>query len=347
MIKESNRTGVQHMEIKIRVSPEDLMNTRFAYSPLVELVTSFFVLNNPHIHAPNFHWLDEARRALHNHKFPYLMDLVGGKKHYVPDFLTPTPEGTRLDLDTEIDTLLGVSDDIIRDNIQKLITDTGETELRNLFLAYPREMMLCLVDELRLYWKQVMAHHWPSVTSILDGDILHRARQMAVNGAPAILGQIHNSLSYDAGYLTISKPHKSHCDMDFTLKGDGIQLVPTAFLCSSLWWQIVPEWRPMLIYQARGIGLWRPIDADEGETSLEIALGAGRARVLQSLMTPLNTGEIARFLDITSAAVSQHLSRLQDAGLVESHRSGKRVYYQLTRRGENLLAVFDGTYVPA
>lgn len=334
------------MEVKIRVSPEDLMNIRFAYSPLVELVTSFCVLHHPKTPIPNLHWIEDARRATDGIEFPYLMDLVGVKKSYIPDFLTPTPEGTRLDLEDEIQALLDTPIEVIRSNIQKLIEDSGETEIRNDFLVYPREMMQCLVDELRLYWRLALSSHWTRVTNVLDGDILHRARSLALKGASAVFGELHPTMSYQPGQITIAKRHKPDCGLDFSLNGEGIQLVPTVFIGPGIWWQIVPEWRPMLIYQARGVGLWRPSE-DEVESSLEIALGAGRARVLQSLETPLNTGELARLLEVSSAAVSQHLARLQQAGLVEPHRSGKRVYYQLTRRGENLLSVFDGTYVPA
>jgi DNA-binding transcriptional regulator PaaX len=35
-----------------------------------------------------------------------------------------------------------------------------------------------------------------------------------------------------------------------------------------------------------------------------------------------------------------HLSRLKTAGLVEPHRSGKRVFYRLSGAGESLLGIF-------
>jgi DNA-binding transcriptional ArsR family regulator len=123
------------------------------------------------------------------------------------------------------------------------------------------------------------------------------------------------------------------------LQGDGLQLVPSIFAGQSIHWQVVPEWHPMLIYAARGVGLWRQ-ELSERNPSLELALGEGRARVLQILAIPSNTGEIARRLDITAGAASQHLNRLNQAGLAEPYRNGKRVYYHLTDRGAQLLALF-------
>ncbi|MEP6986504.1 MAG: helix-turn-helix domain-containing protein, partial [Chloroflexota bacterium] len=95
-----------------------------------------------------------------------------------------------------------------------------------------------------------------------------------------------------------------------------------------------------LHYQSRGIGLWWRQNEAVPDESLEIALGAGRAHVLRVLATPSSTSEIAHQLEITAGAASQHLSRLQHAGLTEPRRSGQRVYYHLTRRGESLLALF-------
>jgi len=39
-------------------------------------------------------------------------------------------------------------------------------------------------------------------------------------------------------------------------------------------------------------------------------------------------------------AVSQHLARLKQAGLVESQRAGNRVYYRHTPRGKALVELF-------
>ena len=75
-----------------------------------------------------------------------------------------------------------------------------------------------------------------------------------------------------------------------------------------------------------------------------VALGDSRASVLKSLLpVPTTTAELARQLDLAPAAVSAHLSRLKDAGLVEPHRNGKRVYYRLSCAGKSLLRIFGET----
>ena len=50
--------------ITLRLSPGDIEKVRFAYSPLIELTSSFKVLLNPQRHAPYQAWVDEAARVL-------------------------------------------------------------------------------------------------------------------------------------------------------------------------------------------------------------------------------------------------------------------------------------------
>jgi DNA-binding transcriptional ArsR family regulator len=88
--------------------------------------------------------------------------------------------------------------------------------------------------------------------------------------------------------------------------------------------------------------LWSSSSPAPNGTALEAALGAVRASVLKGLFPmPTTTTELAHQLHLSPAAVSAHLSRLKAAELVESHRSGKRVYYRLSYAGESLLGIFE------
>jgi ArsR family transcriptional regulator len=55
-----------------------------------------------------------------------------------------------------------------------------------------------------------------------------------------------------------------------------------------------------------------------------------RRKILAYLAhTELNAGEIASRFEMSKPAVSQHLSVLENAGLVKSEKRGQFVYYQL------------------
>jgi DNA-binding transcriptional ArsR family regulator len=76
------------------------------------------------------------------------------------------------------------------------------------------------------------------------------------------------------------------------------------------------------------------------EGALVAALGFGRASVLKGLAIPRTTTELARQLGLSPGTASEHLSRLKRAGLVDPQRSGRSVFYRLSREGEQLLRLF-------
>lgn len=342
--------------ITLRLSPSDIEKVRFAYSPLIELTSSFKVLRNPQRHVAYQDWAEEALRILDRIEFPY-MSAVILQHGYVVDFLTPTPTKTILNFEDEIDRVRETPVDVIRKNVEVVMAYAGESPIRHLFLDRPREALECLIEELRFYWNAVLAPHWAQMSIILENDVLFRARALAQYGVDVTLEGISDALLYHGGILRLKKEsHRkrgvsdvAYGGHDFQLKGDGLQLVPSLFhACNvagrgDLSWQVAPEWLPMLIYEARGLGLWRQqaVVSEYTNESLALVVGASRARLLQTLVEPIHTNELAQRLSLTAGAVSQQLGKLSQAGLIESYRSGSKVYYQLTDRGGRLLEVFN------
>jgi DNA-binding transcriptional ArsR family regulator len=324
----------------IRVTPDDLTKMRFAYRPLLEIPLSYRVWINPEFQSPHRRWVEETNRALYDVELPYLDALVPAHG-FIPDFLTPTPVANRTNVEADFEEVLATPDELIRKNIQELIDYAGESEMRRFYLAHPREAVECLVEDLRLYWRRTLEHRWSSMISVLEGDILYRGRLMALDGPDMLIPDLHPSITFQQSQIHINPTCCNHNPPHYQaeLNGEGIQLVPTFFTGCGRMYQVSPEWRPMIGYSARGVGLYsRETRASQ---PLELALGTGRARVLQALRAPGTTGELAHRLGLTSGAVSQQLERLKRAGLVEAHRNGKRVYHQLTRRGEELIALFE------
>jgi DNA-binding transcriptional ArsR family regulator len=326
----------------LHVTADDLAKLRFAYRPLLEIPFSYRVLINPEYQFPHLRWVEEAKRVLHDIELPYLEALVP-PRGFFPDFLTPTPLTNGTDIERDLKELIATPDSVIRQQVQWLIQDVGESEMRMFFLAHPHEAVQGLVEELRRYWCRTLEQSWPRMVGILDGDILYRGRLLALEGPEALLPDLHPSITYQNSEINalILAPilPAAHCPLEVSLYGEGIQLVPTIFNVAGRMWKVTPEWHPMIGYGARGAGHYgRETLASK---PLEQALGAARARVLQTLTIPATTGEVAYKARISAGTASAHLSRLTRAGLVEPHRSGKRVYYHLTSRGTELIALFE------
>lgn len=326
--------------ISIHLEAADLENIRFAYSPLLEAVMSFRTLKLAH-YTPLEPWADDARRSLNGLEFPYLDGLILAR-HWIVDFLTPTPTCVERSFEDELARLRSTPVEVVRKNAEQLIRLYGPSAIRDQFLAYPRESMDYVIDELRLYWQHAVARHWPRVISVLESDMLYHARLLALKGADEMMNELHPRLHYQPGILMLEKNSTPYETSEHRLGGTGIQLVPAVFSTSALSFQMAPEWLPMVIYGARGAGLWYEPSLPDPEEALVSTVGQGKAKLLLALKTPAHTSELAHTLDVTAGAVSQQLGKLSQAGLVESRRSSNRVYYQLTPRGEKLLLLFAG-----
>jgi DNA-binding transcriptional ArsR family regulator len=324
--------------ISIQLDSTDLENFRFAYSPMIELVSSFKLLHDPSRWGMFMPWVDDAMRALDGIDLPYMYAAIQASP-YIADFVTQTPQRSDITFNEAIAEIRNTPAELIRNHIECIIEEGVENEIHHHFLAYPADAVECLIAEMTLYWERVLAQHWPRIQTVLENDVLFRAREMALQGVGSMLTNLNPMMQYLEGQLLRDKIYKKKLkDKHFQLGGRGLQLVPA--MLGRLSWQVVPEYQPMIIYRARGAGLWYAPQQQDTEKALVIALGEGKARLLSALNTPSHTTELARKLGITAGAVSQQLSRLSEAGLVQAHRSSNKVYYRLSPRGEKLLMLF-------
>jgi DNA-binding transcriptional ArsR family regulator len=72
--------------------------------------------------------------------------------------------------------------------------------------------------------------------------------------------------------------------------------------------------------------------------------GRTRATLLATLRLPRSTTQLSEQLDLSPAAVSQHLKILRDSALVSAHRRGRMVLYQRTPATTALLAAIRFDY---
>lgn len=87
-------------------------------------------------------------------------------------------------------------------------------------------------------------------------------------------------------------------------------------------------------------------NAAQAEALLKQLANANRLMVLCHLVSGEKTvGELAKALGLSQSALSQHLAKLREAGLVESDKRGLSVYYRIcSMEAQTLLSVLHLIY---
>jgi DNA-binding transcriptional ArsR family regulator len=316
---------------ELTFAADDLALTRFAISPMMEVVTSFRLVTADVTHPVHRGWLDQVRPRVAAARLGsgFLSELVP-QTGYLADFLTPPPGEQAPTIETELAAIRATPADDVRADVDKL----GATGPRGHALrANPDVQLGRVVEEIETYWQVVLAPYWARIRVALEADVFHRARQVAEFGAAHLFNDLHATLSWDDNTLRMIR---RHCGLVRESTGRGLLLIPSAFTGCVLTWSRRPH-PPELVYPARGVGtLWEHRPVPRGD-AIAAVLGRSRAMLLTELEGPASTTELARRTGISAAAVSQHLTTLRDAGMVSAHRAGRSVLYARTAVAESLL----------
>jgi DNA-binding transcriptional ArsR family regulator len=321
----------------LRTGSADLLHVRFAVSPLFETLDAVRVLGG-HGQGLRHHaaWLAaigpgageglEALGALH------------GPSGYVPDFVSPPPTSPSPTVAEQIAEVRATPlDRVVRElelcRAGRLTVARAQTI--DGLLRDPAAARTRLADELELAFEHLLAPAWPRVLALLEADIGHRSAVLASRGLRAALAGLHPRVRTTGDAIEIDvRPGRQERD----LAGEGLLLVPSAFVWPDPVVILEAPWQPTLIYPVRGIAeLWRsrPLPSP---AALGRLLGPTRATVLRALDEPASTTALARALGLSAAGVSGHLAALRDAGLAEGSRRGREVRYARTALGTALVA---------
>ncbi|GHG38828.1 ArsR/SmtB family transcription factor [Streptomyces zaomyceticus] len=323
------------MESGLSFSAADLAQTRFAVSPMWEVVTSYRVLVGRPDSVPHRRWAAQVRPRIARAGLDrgWLAALVPAQG-YLADFLNPTPSGPFPTLDDELDAIRRTSAEQVRNDLVMLAKE-GEPEARlRLLRDDPPVALRKVVDEIETYWELALAPYWARIQQVLEADVFHRARQVAEHGSARVLSELHETVRWDDGTLRLVR---RHCALRRDQAGSGLLLVPSVFAWPRVLTRSVHPDPPQLAYPARGFGtVWEPRTADASE-AVAAVLGRSRTLLLTELDTPASTTQLAAHCGLSAAGVSQHLIALRNAGLVTAHRSGRSVLYARTAVADQLL----------
>jgi hypothetical protein len=316
----------------MRFGPGALARVRFAISPLEELRRSRRVLDDPGGQALHLPWAIEARRATADLDLE-LLRALDPRDVYSPDFISPPPTSPLAQLEDELARIAATPAERVRAEIRGSYRGRRVPAVLEPLLDDPPAGLAALVELLRTYWDRAMESHWPRLQAVLEGDVLHRARQIADGGAERLFADIDPTVSWADGVLRIDKKFEESLD----LEDRGLLFVPSVFTWPTIALITDPHWQPTIIYPARGVGtLWEP-DRPAAPEALAGVLGRVRAGVLAALDRPRSTSDLAATLGVSPGGISQHLGALRAAGLVHGHRVGRVVLYLRSPAGDTLV----------
>ena len=268
-----------------------------------------------------------------------LLSLVGDLRA-LPDYLTPRPTVFAPTIDEELAVVRATAPAVVRRDLLAISQADASPALPPRLRAAAEDSADAAVEELRdtisdalaAYWHLAVEPLWPRMRLLLEADMTYRARRLAIGGARLLFADMHPNLRWRDGVLSIDRMiGRWHAPAD----GRGLLLVPSVFAHQPAP-PVSADEPPKLTYPCRGVAtLWSappPVSAG----ALVSLLGETRVRLLALLDEPTPTVELARRLQVTPSAVSQHLQVLYATGLVARARDGRLVHYRRSPLGDEL-----------
>jgi DNA-binding transcriptional ArsR family regulator len=311
---------------------DDLLRTRFAIAPLMELLGAFYVLRRSEQYVVHRRWTQWAAPRVRDLDLS-LYDVaapLGGS--YWPVFVSPPPLEPHPTIDAELARVAATPPEQVVAELTRRYGARLPVAARP-FADDPAGSMLRLIGQMRSLWDAVLAPRWVVISAFLESEVAGRARSLVAEGSRAAFDDLHPSVGWHADCLVVHPAAKEPAEVE--LAGRGLLLIPSAFTWPRIWPRTDPPWDPALVYPPSGIGdLWEPAGSDD--EALATLIGRRRARILRELDRPAATLDLAGRLRVSAGGISDHLSVLRRAGLVSRRREGRLVVYARTLAGDTL-----------
>jgi DNA-binding transcriptional ArsR family regulator len=318
--------------IAYRFTHDDLLRTRFAISPLMEISGSVEAVREPQrfpVHAPFAAW---AAPRITTFEWDLLDAVIPRHGRWYPDFVSPPPREPQARLEGELCRVLETDPAQVRHELRLAYPERVPEVIQALF-DDPRAGLERLVSQMRSWFDVVLAPRWKDILGALETEVAHRGRRLADEGPAAAFADLNAKVRWRDGAVEVHVRGDGEVD----LGGRGLLLVPAVFAWPDVWPMRDPPWQPAIVYGPPGVAeLWAPARPRD-TAALDDLLGARRAAILVALDRPTSTLELARRLGASPAGVSGHLGVLRRAGLVIGRRDGRQVLYGRTAAGEQLL----------
>ncbi len=329
------------LTLVVRFRSEDLLQCRFAISPLNETADALRSLSRPGAAAYHLAWQRQARDLLPSLGLEPLLRILA-VRGYQPDFINPAPDSPFTQIGAELDRVRATPPHKVAAELTQCLgpawpapqrsgghePDDNSRGQLNSDPAVARDL---LADLLLRAWSALIEPWWPRLRDALDADITYRARRLADAGAAAVLGELHPKVSWDGDAIRFGTTGSR----DIDVSGTDLVLIPSVFAWPDAAGMSFDP--PAVIYPARGVHeIWQR--SAHSSQDLARLIGRTRAALLTALTEPASTTGLAARTGIPVSSVSEHLSVLRANGLISSTRTGRFLLHQRTALGLALAA---------
>ncbi|MGW3209282.1 ArsR family transcriptional regulator [Streptomyces sp. NPDC001135] len=146
----------------MRFGVDDIVNVRFAMSPLWETLASYRAVLDPGLHVVHLPWIRSASALLRNAN---LAERTAPLKSLVR---TPPPRCPLAEIEEELAFLPPAPG---------------------------------LADAVRAWWGAAVQPYWPRIRAVLEADIAHRTRQLAEDGIRQVFADLNPALTWSGDTL--------------------------------------------------------------------------------------------------------------------------------------------------
>lgn len=198
----------------------------------------------------------------------------------------PAPQSRLPGLEQELRQLVATKPEQVRAALARTFPGRLPEAARALAARPQRELRL-IAAEIERAFTRLVEPHWQRVRSLLDADIVHRARTLADAGAATMFEHLHTSARWHGDHLLLTDAAGIDGDpQEVTIGSGGLVLEPSVFIWPDLY---VKRWtvtRTTIRYPGRGVGvLWDPVRGPVPNGLAEL-LGERRAQILALLRAP-------------------------------------------------------------
>ncbi|MEV7964639.1 DUF5937 family protein [Sphaerisporangium sp. NPDC088356] len=322
--------------IRIEVSPQDVVASRFAISPLIETLHALWILSGNQqagVHRP---WADRRREQYGRlvREMPGLAALVAlfRRGDYNADFIAPPPTGVNVAFGDELAAVRATPLAQARDEIARNLRGRRPPPPDLMAILDRPDVVEVFAHVLDAAWKEIIQPDWSRFHAILERDVVQRAGRLATYGWAAALDDLSPRVGWRSdgrfGHVEVRMAGPGD-DERHRLGGRGLLLVPSVFGPSEVGVYLEDAWPYAIVYPARGIAVeQRP------STGLAKLIGKTRATIL--LRTPATTTQLAALLELSIGGTGDHVAALREAGLITGTRVGRSVLYHRTPLGDAL-----------